>query len=188
MRTELWTRKRVFSHCCFAREGGPGCLGGGIRGQFLPHDSSVTDSMTRRVCSHQETDVRSHAACRYSYFATSTLIQSSSNMICTKLLGGQNTNRNVVHTWWHRAVRDVLRNTYHNRWMRRGGLTACPPSSPVLINLDFYRWGHLRIERARHHHIVNVRLSTTTPASMSGSGGPCQPCPGMLWISWWAFR
>jgi hypothetical protein len=29
-----------------------------------------------------------------------------------------------------RAVRDVLNNTYHDRWIRRGGPTARPPRSP----------------------------------------------------------
>jgi hypothetical protein len=43
-----------------------------------------------------------------------------------------------------RAVRDVLSNTYHDRWIGRGGPTAWPPRSPDLNPLDFYRWGHLK--------------------------------------------
>jgi hypothetical protein len=31
-----------------------------------------------------------------------------------------------------RAVRDVLSNTYHDRWINRGGPTAWPPRSPDL--------------------------------------------------------
>jgi hypothetical protein len=37
-----------------------------------------------------------------------------------------------------RAVRDVLSNTYHDRWIGRGGPTAWPPPSPDLNPLDFY--------------------------------------------------
>jgi hypothetical protein len=36
-----------------------------------------------------------------------------------------------------RAVRDVLNNTYHDRWIGRGGPTAWPPRSPDLNPLDF---------------------------------------------------
>jgi hypothetical protein len=42
-----------------------------------------------------------------------------------------------------RAVRDVLSNTYHDRWIGTGGLNAWPPRSPDLNHLDFYLWGHL---------------------------------------------
>jgi hypothetical protein len=37
-----------------------------------------------------------------------------------------------------RAVRDVLSNNYHDRWIGRGGPTAWPPWSPDLHHLDFY--------------------------------------------------
>lgn len=58
-------------------------------GQFLSHDSSVTNSKTRRVCSHHETDSCSvTCSLSYSYFATSAFIEISSNMICTELLEG----------------------------------------------------------------------------------------------------
>jgi hypothetical protein len=42
-----------------------------------------------------------------------------------------------------RAVRHVLNNTSHDRWMGRGGPTAWPPRSPDLNPLYFYLWGHL---------------------------------------------
>jgi hypothetical protein len=47
------------------------------------------------------------------------------------------TYRTVIH--FSRAVRDVPSNTYHDRWIGRGGPTAWPPRSP-----DFYLWGHLQ--------------------------------------------
>jgi hypothetical protein len=39
-----------------------------------------------------------------------------------------------------RAVRDVLNNTYHDRWIGRGGPTAWPTRSPDLNHLNFYLW------------------------------------------------
>jgi hypothetical protein len=42
-----------------------------------------------------------------------------------------------------RAVRGVLNNTYHDRWIDRGGPTAWSPPSPDLNPVDFYLWGHL---------------------------------------------
>jgi hypothetical protein len=64
-----------------------------------------------------------------------------------------------------RAVRDVLSNTYHDRWTGRGGPTAWPPRSPDLNPLDFYLWGHLTTlmyaapvdnEDALHRRIVDA--------------------------------
>jgi hypothetical protein len=40
-------------------------------------------------------------------------------------------------------VRDVISNTYRDRWTGRGGPTAWPPCSPVLNPLDFYLVGRL---------------------------------------------
>jgi hypothetical protein len=40
-----------------------------------------------------------------------------------------------------RAVRDVLTDTYHGRWVGRGGPTAWPPRSPDLNPLDFFTDG-----------------------------------------------
>jgi hypothetical protein len=63
------------------------------------------------------------------------------------------------------AVRDVLNNTYHDRWIGRGGPTAWPPRSPDLNPLDFYLWGHLKAlvyaapldnEEALHHRSVHA--------------------------------
>jgi hypothetical protein len=40
--------------------------------------------------------------------------------------------------YFRRAVRDVLSNTYHDRWIRGGGSIAWPPLSPDLNPLDVY--------------------------------------------------
>jgi hypothetical protein len=67
--------------------------------------------------------------------------------------------------YFSRAVRDVLSNTYHDRWIGRGGPTAWPPHSPDLNPLDFYLWRHLKSlvyaapvdnEETLHHHIVDA--------------------------------
>jgi hypothetical protein len=80
------------------------------------------------------------------------------------------------------AVRDVLNNTYYDRWIGRGGPTACPPCSPDLSPLDVYLWGHIKplcmqllLTMKRHFTIASpmpVRLSPTTPVSMIGCSGP----------------
>jgi hypothetical protein len=53
--------------------------------------------------------------------------------------------------YFSRAVRDVLSNTYHDRWLDRGGPTAWSQCSPDLKPLDFYVWRHLilRVYAAR---------------------------------------
>jgi hypothetical protein len=62
-----------------------------------------------------------------------------------------------------RAVRDVRSNTYHDRWINRGGPNARPPWSPDLNPLNFNLQGHLKTlvyaapvdkEEALHHRIV----------------------------------
>jgi hypothetical protein len=78
-----------------------------------------------------------------------------------------------------RAVRDILSNTYHDRWIGTGGPTAWPPlSTPDLKFLDFYLWEHLRTlvcaapvdnEEALW---MPVRLSATAPESLHGCDGP----------------
>jgi hypothetical protein len=64
-----------------------------------------------------------------------------------------------------RAVRDVLSNIYHDRWIGRGGPTAWLPRLSDLKSLDFYLWGHLKSlvhaapvdnKEALHHRIVDV--------------------------------
>jgi hypothetical protein len=53
--------------------------------------------------------------------------------------------RDCAPPHFSRAVRDVLNNIYHDRWIGRGGPTAWPPySMPDLNPLDFYLCGHLR--------------------------------------------
>jgi hypothetical protein len=82
-----------------------------------------------------------------------------------------------------RAVRGVLSNSYHDRWIGTGGPTAWPPcSTPYLNPLDFYLWGHLNtlcmqllLTTKEHVTIVlwmPVRLPATTPPSLNGCGGP----------------
>jgi hypothetical protein len=59
---------------------------------------------------------------------------------------------------------DVLKDTYHGRWICRGGPSAWPPCLPDLNPLEFYLWGHLKFlctapvdkEDALHHHIVDA--------------------------------
>jgi hypothetical protein len=46
-----------------------------------------------------------------------------------------------VPAHFSRAVRDVFSNTYHARWIGRGGPTSWPPCSPDLNPLDFNLWG-----------------------------------------------
>jgi hypothetical protein len=69
-------------------------------------------------------------------------------------------------TYFSRAVRDVLNNTYHDRWIGKGGPTAWPPRSPDLNSLDSYLWGHLNTlvyaapldnKEALHHRTVDTR-------------------------------
>jgi hypothetical protein len=43
-----------------------------------------------------------------------------------------------------RAVRDVLNDTCHDRWIGRGGPTAWPPRSPDFNPLNICLWGHLK--------------------------------------------
>jgi hypothetical protein len=64
-----------------------------------------------------------------------------------------------------RAMRDVLNNTYHVRWIGTGGPTAWPPRSPCLSLLELYLRGHLKTlvyaapvdnEEALHHRTVDA--------------------------------
>lgn len=41
-------------------------------------------------------------------------------------------------------VRAYLNETYHNKWIGRGGPIAWPARSPDLNPLDYYLWGHLK--------------------------------------------
>jgi hypothetical protein len=65
-----------------------------------------------------------------------------------------------------RAVRDVLNNTYVDKWTGRAGTTARPPRSSHLNPLHFYLWEHLEPlvyaapadteEEALHHRTVDA--------------------------------
>jgi hypothetical protein len=67
------------------------------------------------------------------------------------------------------TVWDVLNNTYHDRWIGRGGPTASLPCSPDLNPLEFYLWGPLKTlvyaapvdnEEALHHCSVDACRTT----------------------------
>jgi hypothetical protein len=49
------------------------------------------------------------------------------------------------------VMRDVLSNTYHDRWIGRGGPTAWPPRSPDLNPLDFYVFVYLEARVCAAH-------------------------------------
>jgi hypothetical protein len=78
-----------------------------------------------------------------------------------------------------RAVRDALGNTYHNRWIGRGGLNAWPPHSPDFNHLVLYLWERLNTlvyaapaDMKRHVALwMPVRLSATTRAFFNGRSG-----------------
>jgi hypothetical protein len=66
---------------------------------------------------------------------------------------------------FRRGVRDVLNNTYLDRWIGSGGPTAWSPRSPDLNPPDIYPWGHLKTlvyaapvynEEALHHRTVDA--------------------------------
>jgi hypothetical protein len=66
---------------------------------------------------------------------------------------------------FNRAVRDILKNTYRDRWTGREGPIAWPARSPDFNPLDFHLWGHLKTlvyaapvdnEEAFHHRIVDA--------------------------------
>jgi hypothetical protein len=42
------------------------------------------------------------------------------------------------------AVRDVLSNTYHDRWIGTGGHTAWPSRPPDFNPMNLYLWEHLK--------------------------------------------
>jgi hypothetical protein len=85
-----------------------------------------------------------------------------------KMYHWQSTN--VVHAWlcsgtFSHAARDVLNNTYHDRWIGRGGPTAWPTSSPDLFPPVLYLWGSLKSlmyvvpddnGETLHHRIVDA--------------------------------
>jgi hypothetical protein len=71
-----------------------------------------------------------------------------------------------------RAVQDVFRHTYHDRWIRRDGPTAWLPRSPYLNPLDIYLWRqkHLGMQlllTTKEQFAIalwmHVRLSSTKP-------------------------
>jgi hypothetical protein len=76
------------------------------------------------------------------------------------------------------AMREVLNNIYHDRWIGRRGPTAWHPRSPDMNPLDVLPVGtsmQLLLTTKRHFIAVwmPVRLSAATPVSLHGCGGPC---------------
>jgi hypothetical protein len=60
--------------------------------------------------------------------------------------------------YFSQAVRDVLSNASHDRWMGRRGLTSWLPRS-LCSNfnpLDSYLWGHSRTPCVCKEHIVDA--------------------------------
>jgi hypothetical protein len=95
------------------------------------------------------------------------------------------------------AVRDVLNNTYHARWIGRGGSTAWPPHLLHLNPLDSYVQGHLDTlvcavpvenEEADHHytvgacHTIRNYLGTLPDTAVHD-----KTYQGVHWISWRIF-
>jgi hypothetical protein len=77
----------------------------------------------------------------------------------------------------HRALAHALNNTYHDRWIGRGGPTAWPPRSTDLNPLDFYLCGHLNTlvyaapvdnEEALYHRTVYACQTTRTYPGIFG--------------------
>jgi len=61
--------------------------------------------------------------------------------------------RNRVQMWlqhdgapphFSRQVTAFLNNSYHDRWIGRGGPVSWPPRSPDLTPLDYFLWGHMK--------------------------------------------
>jgi hypothetical protein len=87
------------------------------------------------------------------------------------------------HSWkstpahFRTAERDVLNNSYHDRWIGTGEPTAWPPRSPVLNPLDFYLRKHLEtlgyVAPVDNEGELRRILGAGTSASLYGCGGPC---------------
>jgi hypothetical protein len=92
-----------------------------------------------------------------------------------------------------RAVRDVLNNTCHDRWIGRGGPTAWPKRSPDLNPLDFYLkplCTQLLLTTKKHVTIalwLPVSLSATTPALWTDAAVHDMTWRGVHWIWWRTF-
>jgi hypothetical protein len=89
-------------------------------------------------------------------------------------------------THFSHAVRDVLNNNYHVRWIVEEGLTAWPPRSLDLNSLDCSLWGHLNTQLLLTKKLdlnialwMPVKLSAFTSASLNVCGGPSEMCRGL---------
>ena len=45
---------------------------------------------------------------------------------------------------WSLIVRDILNETFPNRWIGRNGPTPWSPRSPDITPLDFFLWGYVK--------------------------------------------
>jgi hypothetical protein len=103
-----------------------------------------------------------------------------------------------VPAHFSRVVRVVVSNTYHNRWIGRGGPTASPLRWPDLNPLDFYLWGHLKTfvyaapvdnEEALRHRIVDAwQTICKLPRHLRADAAVlAETCRDVRWISWRTF-
>jgi hypothetical protein len=68
------------------------------------------------------------------------------------------------------AVRDVLSNISHDRWIGREEPLAWPPRSPDLNHLDICPWGHLK---PLAHAAPVDNEETLHPSTMDACQGIC---------------
>ena len=56
---------------------------------------------------------------------------------------------------WGLIVRELLDNTFPNRWIGRDGPTPWPPRSPDITPLDFFLWGYVK-DRVYATHVPDL--------------------------------
>jgi hypothetical protein len=85
-------------------------------------------------------------------------------------------------TYFSRAVRDFLSNTYHGRWRGRRGYIAWPPRSPDLKPLDFYLWEQVKtlVYAASVDNKVAVHRRTVDACQT------IRNCPGIFELMRWS--
>jgi hypothetical protein len=76
-----------------------------------------------------------------------------------------------------RAVRNVLSNTYHDRWIGRGGLSAWPPRPLDLNPMGFYLWRCLKTP-------VLMQLLLTIRGTSPSHCGCLSDCPQLRRHLW----
>jgi hypothetical protein len=152
------------------------------------HINMCTGTFTLRVIAERiyaQTSGSSASTCRQGYarmFATSVYWQSLPRLPHTTPAKPTGRCTNGTHligapTHFSRAVRDVLSNTCHGRWICTAGPTAWSPQSPDLNALDFHLWEHLTslvyaapvdTEETLHHRTVDACQTIRICPGMSG--------------------